>query len=136
MNEQSVRGPSIFFGNQNVRSPEFPHMIYHGTSVSLHNSDSPSYSPNHGGSIFRSRKHRVVSGGFREQRRGASRLRLRRLPKHRTRCNSSLLAREIRRSWGRARMIHSCHRTAASRNSKVSRSERRMFARLSHAREK
>lgn len=64
--------------------------------------------------------YRVVSGSS-----SASRLRLRRLPKHRTRCNSSLLAREIRRSWGRARMIHSCHRTAASRNSKVSRSERR-----------
>jgi len=30
-------------------------------------------------------------------------------------------------------MIHSCHRIAASRNSKVSRSKRRMFTRLSHA---
>lgn len=102
----------------------FPRMIYRCTSVPLHNSDPPLYFSNHGGSIFRSRKHRVASGGFREQ--GEASLGSASDGFRSTEERDAiplLLAREIRRSRGRARMIHSCHRaTAASRNSKVSRS--------------
>jgi len=72
MKGQLIQGPCIFLGNQNDhRSSELPHMIhmiYRGTSVPLHNNESPFYFSNHGESIFRSRKHRVVSGSFREQR--------------------------------------------------------------------
>jgi len=98
-------------------------MIYRCTSVPLHNSDPPLYFSNHGGSIFRSRKHRVVSGDFREQPKASPGFASNGFRSTERDAIPLLLAREIRRSRGRARMIHSCHRaTAASRNSKVSRS--------------
>jgi len=70
INEWTTEEQFIFLGNQNDQSSELLssyEMIYRCTSVPLHNSDPPLYFSNHGGSIFRSRKHRVVSGDFREQ---------------------------------------------------------------------